>query len=79
MFENRIIEGIHISRFVASWVNKGGKLNFEFKEWLKTLTINERKLTDEEIQDIYNFGTNGKLELEILATKFLKIKKEETL
>ena len=71
MFENRIIEGIHISRFVASWVNEGGKLNFRFKEWLATLTINGRKLTDEEIQDIYNFGSNGKLELEASASKFL--------
>ena len=79
MFENRIIEGIHISRFVASWVKEGGKLTFEFKEWLKTLTINGRQLTNEEIQDIYNFGTNGKLELETLAAMFLKNKKEETL
>ena len=71
MFENRIIEGIYISRFVASWVNEGGKLNSKFKEWLKTLVINGRKLTDEEIQDIYNFGTNGKLELESSAAKFL--------
>ena len=74
MFENRIIEGIHISRFVASWVKEGGKLNFTFKEWLGTLTINERKLTNDEIREIYDFATNGKLELEILASKFLNNK-----
>ena len=72
MFENRIIEGIHISRFIASWVKEGGKLNFTFKEWLKTLTINGRKLTYDEIREIYDFGTNGKLELETLASRFLK-------
>ena len=72
MFENRTIEGIHISRFVASWVNKGGRLNFTFKDWLRNLTINGRRLTDEEIQDIYNFGTNGKLELEESARRFLR-------
>ena len=71
MFENQLIEGIYISRFVASWVNKGGKLDFTFKEWLGTLVINERKLTNDEIKDIYNFATNGKLELEISALKFL--------
>lgn len=74
MFENRIIEGIHISRFVASWVKEGGELNFTFKEWLGTLVINERKLTNDEIKDIYNFGTNGKLELEASASKFLNNK-----
>lgn len=72
MFENRTIEGIHISRFVVSWIKSGGKLNFTFKDWLRTLTINGRKLTDEEIYDIYNFGTNGKLELEESAKVFLK-------
>lgn len=72
MFENRIIEGVHISRYVASWVNEGGKLNYTFKEWLRTLTINGRKLTNDEIYDIYNFGTNGKLELEEHAKQYLR-------
>lgn len=71
MFENRIIENIHMSRFVVSWVKEGGKLNYEFKDWLKSLTINGRKLTDDEIRDIYNFATNGKMELEDSARRFL--------
>ena len=79
-FENRMIEGIYMSRFVASWINEGGNFKRKFvdgqiivpfKEWLKTLTINDRKLTDEEIYDIYNFATNGKLELEVLAANFM--------
>ena len=72
MFENRVIEGIHISRYVVSWVKEGGKLNYTFKEWLRSLTINGRKLTEDDIRDIYNFGTNGKLELETDAKQFLK-------
>jgi hypothetical protein len=72
MFENRIIEGVHISRYVASWVKEGGKLNYTFKEWLRTLSINGRKLTNDEICDIYNFGTNGKLELEEHAKQYLR-------
>lgn len=72
MFENRIIEGVHISRYVTSWVKEGGKLNYTFKEWLRTLTINGRKLTNDEIRDIYNFGTNGKLELEEHAKQYLR-------
>ena len=71
MFENNLINGIHKSRYVVSWVKEGGELNYKFKEWLKTLTINGRKLTDDEVKDIYNFGTNGKLELETSAMRYI--------
>ena len=72
MFENKTIEGIHISRFLASWINAGGR-NFDgvFVVWLMKLRINGRKLTDDEIRDIQNFGRNGKLELEEDAELFL--------
>lgn len=76
MFENKIIEGIHVSRFAVSWAREGGQLSsrgaWRFKEWLRTLVINGRKLTDEEVNYIYNFGTNGKMELEHSAYEYLK-------
>lgn len=72
-FENRLIKGIHKSRYVASWMKAGG--NFfqgggSFKKWLRQLIINNEHLTEEEIKEIYQFATNGKLELEINARKF---------
>ena len=75
MFENKIIEGIHISRFIASWEDAGGNCRKDrnlFREWLETLVINGRHLTDEEIHDIYFIAGNGKLELEMSAKAFIK-------
>ena len=78
MFENKMIEGIYYSRFVASWINAGGarfykmqcrRLGFEI--WLKQLVINGRHLTEEEIRDICNYAWNGKLELEENVRNFL--------
>ena len=43
-----------------------------FKEWLKSLVINGRHLTDEEIHDILFIADNGKMELELSAKMFLK-------
>lgn len=70
-FENRQFEGIYYSRFVASWCKSGGKLNWEFKEWLKQLVINKKKIPDDTIREIYNYATNGKLELEMDAELYL--------
>lgn len=73
MFENKLIKGIHATRFIMSWVREGGKLGHlgggysEFNEWLKSLG-----LSDEEIKDIMEIAQNGKLELEISAKKFTK-------
>ena len=76
-FENSLVNGIHASRYIVSWVKSGGSLkgsrrNSKFVEWLKSLTINGRSLTEEEIDQIYHLSSNGKLELECLAEKFLK-------
>ena len=74
-FENSLVKGIHKSRYVASWVNVGGYFKYSdryrFKEWLGTLVIDDEKLTPEEIQDIYNYATNGKFELEQSAKRYL--------
>ncbi len=73
-FENKLIHGIYVSRYVASWSIAGGSLKkgFLFKEWLRTLTINGENLTEDEIQYIHAFAENGKLELQELAKEFLK-------
>lgn len=76
-FKNDLINGIHASRYIVSWVKSGGSLkgsrrNSKFVEWLKSLTINGRSLTEEEIDRIYHLSSNGKMELEHLAKEFLK-------
>lgn len=75
MFENKLIRNIHCSRYVASYVNAGGDMNrvgsWRFKRWLKSLVIDGEHLTDDEVRYIYNYGTNGKLELEENASRFL--------
>ena len=74
---NKEFEGIYYSRFIASWVNVGGSLKFRdaylLKEWLRTLTINGKKIPEEVIREIYNLATNGKLELETSAKRYLEV------
>ena len=72
MFENKKINGIHASRFIMSWVREGGRLGHhgedhdEFKKWLRSLGLNE-----DEINDIWILASNGKMELEASARKFI--------
>ena len=79
MFENKIVRGIHMSRYIASWANSGGTLkrNFlcgfpAFRVWLGTLEIDGAHLTKDEIQQICNYARNGKLELETSAKIFFE-------
>lgn len=72
MFENKEINGILCSRYVASWRVTGCKTNYLFRLWLEQLVINGRKLTGEEVRYVYNYATNGKLELETNAKLFAK-------
>ena len=88
MFENNLVKNIHKSRYVASWINMGGTFGrhtqnikdgpfvksgrYAFVKWLGTLVIDGEHLTEDEIQDIYTYATNGKLELEGSAARFLK-------
>lgn len=76
-FENVLINGIHVSRYIASWTKasrKAGKpVYFDelFIQWLKE----EAGLSDEGARDIRNFANNGKLELETSAGRFIKAHK----
>ena len=80
-FENSIIRGIHISRYIASWVRVGGTIgrahrhlgnSCAFTDWLRTLEIDNEHLTDDEVWQIYRFATNGKLELQESAKRFIE-------
>jgi hypothetical protein len=80
-FGNPIVNGIHATRYVASFENAGGKvtgigrLDKPFMDWLRQLIINGRPLTEEEIDQIDDAAKmmrNGKFELQENAKKFLK-------
>ena len=72
MFENKIINGVHTSRYIMSWVRSGGILGkrgqgyYDFDKWLKKLGLD-----DEDRRYIRNFASNGKLELEESVKRFL--------
>lgn len=68
-FENKLIRGIHISRYLLSYYGVGGKKRL-LRKWLRTLVINGSPLTEDEIMDIIRFD-NGKLELEEQAKVFI--------
>lgn len=72
-FENKIFEGIHYSRFIISWVKSGGKVT-HIRSWLRQLTINGKTIPEDVIDEIYDIATNGKMELESNAAKFLEAK-----
>lgn len=75
MFENKVYEGIHYSRFIASWVKAGGVITRGgLTNWLRTLTINGKDIPDDVINEIVNLATNGKLELEDHARAYIKEK-----
>lgn len=72
-FENKRCDngnGIHYSRIIASWVVannlRGTLFNDNFKDWLRSL-----ELSDDEVQDIYEMATNGRMECENHARKFI--------
>ena len=72
MFENGDFNGIFYSRFIASWVKKGGMLKTGhdismFRSWLTEIGCD-----DETVDKITFLASNGKLELENSAERFLK-------
>lgn len=71
MFENNLINDIHGTRYIISWLKAGGRLYYgvdvdNFRKWLLSLG-----LTEDEVYHISNIATCGKLELENNAKKFL--------
>ena len=71
MFENKIINGIHATRYIASWLRSGGKLYRgrdleDFSRWLKSIGVSE-----EDRDHIWRMAQNGKMELEYSAKQFV--------
>lgn len=90
-FENEIINGIYISRYIASWYKAGGshtqyrnksgtgrRVETHFADWLRSLKTDtgELFLTEEQVLRIVCFAENGKLELENSAKNFINDLKE---
>lgn len=83
MFDNKIVkvpalgnEEIHISRIIASWTHVGGQITT--RRWAKTPFANwcvGLGLDTDVIREMVYFATNGKLELEDSAKKFLEANK----
>lgn len=68
MFENKMFNGIHYSRFVASWNHYGDGYNpIRFEQWLKSM-----ELPEDVINEIRFMYENGKMELERHARMFCK-------
>jgi len=77
MFENKIIRGIHATRYIMSWVKSCGELkmnsrNRNFENWLRQLVINGSLLNEDEIDCITDIARSGKLELEMDAKGYKK-------
>lgn len=71
MLENKKFNGVHYSRYIASWHNVGEHyFEEEFLDWLKSLGMSE-----EEARDVREMAMMGKLELEIDAKRFLTLSK----
>ena len=71
MFENRKTnQGIHFSRYIASWKNAKGPDNRDlFRQWLET-----QNLKWDDILDILEMWSCGKMELEHDIEEFLSKK-----
>ena len=73
MFTNKLINGIHATRYIMSWVRMGGELGYcgegvnDFREWLRSLNLEE-----DDIDYIVRLAQNGKLELENSVHQFMR-------
>lgn len=82
-FENRSKCGIHPTRFIMSWVRMGGTFDRrgngydDFRGWLKTLIIDGKPLSEDDVDHIIFIASNGKMELEYSARKYLETLKTE--
>lgn len=82
-FENKTECGLHPTRFIMSWVRAGGTFSHrgigydDFWDWLKTLIIDGKPLSDNDVDHIMFLANNGKMELEHSAKTYLKNLKTE--
>ena len=77
MFTNKTECGIYATRFIASWLRMGGTLKNgkdydDFSDWLETLKVDGKPLSEQDVNHIVELAKCGKLELEISAKQYLK-------
>lgn len=77
MFSNNTECGIHVTRFIASWVREGGTLrtgkDYEnFETWLRSIIVDGKNLSEPDVNHILELAKCGKMELEYRAKMFLK-------
>lgn len=75
-YTNSKIKGIHISRYLASYMNvcrdKGIPFDYwDFCEWLAILKVDGERLTSDELDHILQYCESGKFELQCSAKEFL--------
>lgn len=78
MLENMKVNGIHMSRYIASWMNAGGEFigtweDSSFSRWLRTVGVDD----EQDVHDIFEMATCGKFELEQSARRYMEANKEE--
>lgn len=81
MLENKLFEGIHYSRYGASYAKAcaecGTEVHFrEMCKWLMGLEINGKHMDWDTAYEIAELTTNGKLELESSARKWMENRME---
>ena len=72
MFTNKLINDVHATRYIASWLKMGGHLRTGadidyFRDWLLSMEI-----SDDDAYRIINLATCGRMELEYNARTFMK-------
>lgn len=78
MFSNNLNCEIHATRFIMSWVREGGELKRngrgydEFEAWLRSLIIDGKHLSDQDVNHILDLAKTGKMEFEFSAREFIK-------
>lgn len=78
MLENNKVRGVHMSRYIASWMNVGGEFigtweDSSFSRWLRTVGVTN----EEDIHDIFEMATCGKFELEQSARRYMEANNKE--
>ena len=69
--ENPLINDIYASRYIASYTNEIGTVYpTPFRQWLKSLIVNDQPLSEEDIEFLVDRAMNGKLELEEHVRRF---------
>lgn len=80
MFQNKYVKewDCYYSRIIESWHRACrrkklfGNTHLKFRRWLEQLTFRDYKLNQDQIAEIMTIFENGKMELEMLAEKFIE-------